>query len=382
VTDTLAPGLHRESLTREAWLRERGSFVGASEIASILGLPGAYSTIGGVWVSKINAKECAEAERQSAEAMEEASNIDPETAEKLNHQSIGLIVEPAILTMYELRNPSFTVRRNGLQIWRHPEYPFIGATLDAEAETEFKDKRTVEAKNVSIFKRQEWGAEGSDETPAIFAAQGVQQMLVREHLGYGTFCDYPVLFGGNDFKIFSVPYDAKLAQQIIDVLSWFWNLVETRTPPPIDYSGRGAAKLMRQIYSKIVGETLTLQQGTATHDRALDLIYTRDYADNEAKLWTARKDEAHAELLSIAGNNARVEIPVVVDGKTKIIAMNRKEQRGYDVPARFQEPMIKTTFEPFHLKKRREIFDALPERKMTRHLSDGAKLIEGETENE
>lgn len=361
-----------EMLTRAEWLRQRGSFVGASEIASILGLPGAYSNIGEVWISKIRA-------RDEAEAYDETT-ADPETAEKLDRQSIGLILEPSILTMYERRNPGFTVRRNGLQIWRHPEYPFIGATLDAEAETEFKDKRTVEAKNVTVFKRQEWGDEGSDQTPAIFAAQGVQQMLVREHLGYGTFCDYPVLFGGNDFKIFSVPYDAKLATQIIDVLSWFWDLVETGTPPPIDYSGAGAAKLMRQIYSKIVGETLTLDADSAANRRALELIYKRDYSHTEAELWTARKDEAHAELLSIARNNARVEIPVVVDGKTKIIAMNRKEQRGYDVPARWQEPIVKTTFEPFHLKKRRDIFDALPELQIKQQLGEGAALIEGEVE--
>jgi predicted phage-related endonuclease len=354
-------------LTRAEWLKQRSSFVGASEIASILGLPGAYATIGDVYVSKIIAQD---------ESDDEAAAIDdPETAEKFDYKSIGLLVEPAIIEWYRRTNPNLKVRSNGLQIWRHPQYPFIGATLDADAENEFGDKHTVEAKNVSVFKRNEWGDEGSDQTPPSFAAQGVQQMLVRAHEGYDTFTAYPVFFGGNDAKTFTVPYNAKLAGQIVEVLSYFWNLVVTRTPPEIDYSRSGAAKLMRQIYNKIVGETLTLDAGSAANHRALELIYKRDYSDGEIKAWTARKEEAHAELLQIAGDYGRVEIPIVVDGKTKTLAINRKPKAGYPV-SYVVEPSIATTFEPYLLKKRAEIFNALPEFK----ISDGAPQIEGETE--
>jgi predicted phage-related endonuclease len=356
------------AITRAEWLKQRGTFVGASEISSILGLPGAYATMAEVWLSKVCAQEQEETE-------EEAAAADPETADRLDDKSMGLILEPSILTMYERRNPTFKVRRNGLQIWRHPNYPFIGATLDAEAETEFGDLRTVEAKRQRY--RDAWGDEGTDEVPAIFAAQGVQQMLVREHLGYATFCDFPVLFSFFDFKVFSVAYDAKLAGQIIEVLSIFWNMVEKRTPPEVDFSKPGAAKLMRQVYNRIVGETLTLEAGSAHNQRALALIYTSDYADGEAKAWEARKEEAQAELLAIAGDFARVEIPVFVDGKEKTIAINRKEQKGYPVPARYQEPIIKTTFEPYHLKKRREIFDAL---EMIPALPASPTAIEGESE--
>lgn len=362
-------------LNRATWLRQRGSFVGASEVGSILGLPGAYSTLADVWVSKVRAQE-------QSETDEEAAIADPETSDKLDRQSIGLIVEPAILSMYEMHNPTFRLMRNGLEIKRHPKYPFIGATRDAYAANEFGDLRTVEAKNVNVFKRQEWGDEGSDQVPAIFAAQGVQQMLVCADEGFGTFCDFAVFFGGNDFKVFTIAYDAALAEQIIEVLCIFWNSVEKRIPPDVDYGRPGAAKLMRQIYSKIVGSTITLDPGTRVHRHALEMLYARDYAHTEAELWAARKEEAHAELLGIAGDNARVEIPIVINGKPQTMAINRKPKKGYVVKEYEVAPSVAMSFEPYRLKKRAEIFEALEfhEDPEWQQLGEGAAQIEGETE--
>lgn len=360
------------SLTRAEWLRERSSFIGASEIAGIMGLPGAYANIGEIWLSKVKAQE------QLGDIESDVLIVDPETAEKFDRKSIGLLMEPVILRLYEIMNPDFKVRRNGLQIWRHPEYPFIGATLDADAVTEFGDLRTVEAKNVSAFKRKEWGMEGTDEVPPIFVAQGVQQMLVREHLGYGTFCDFPAFFGGNDLKVFPVPYDPYLATQIVELCGWFWGLVTRREAPPMDFGAKNATKLQKRIYDKIIGETLTLPAESTEAKKALGLIALRDHAHTEAERWTGVKDAATAELLAIAGNYGRVEIPV--PGQKRPIAINRKPKAGYEVAAFSVEPSIALTYEPFHLKKRKEIFDAISSSKEDeqQQVEGGAAEITGE----
>jgi predicted phage-related endonuclease len=381
-----------DQLTRDQWLRERSTFVGASEVAAIMNLPGAYANIGELWLSKVKAQE------QLGGEEEDAAIVDPETAAKFDRKSIGLVLEPAILTLYELRNPELKVRRNGLQIWRHPEYPFIGATLDAEAVSEFGDKRTVEAKNVSAFVRKEWGDEGSDEVPAIFAAQGVQQMLVREHLGYDTFCDFAAFFGGNDLKIFPVAYDRELAAQIIELVGWFWGLVQRRKAPPMNYGWKDATKLQKRIYDKIVGEKLVITE-PAQQAHILDLIARRDRAHAEGLYWVGDerhpgvKGECTAELLAIAGNYGRVEIPIEIDGNVKTIAMNRRQKAGYEVAAFSVEPTITLTFEPFKIDKRQELLNEVIEAKQIEQFGppEGAiaaeegcpaKLAEAETNND
>lgn len=374
-------------LTRADWLRQRGSFVGASEIASILGLPGAYTTIGDVYVSKVSAQECAASEMESAEAEQDAAITDPETSDKLDRQSIGLIVEPAILNMYEMRNPGLTVHRNGLEIRRHPKYPFIGATRDAYAVSEFGDRRTVEAKNVNVFKRQEWGDEGSDQVPAIFAAQGVQQMLVCAGEGFGTFCDFAVFFGGNDFKVFTVAYDAALAAQIIEVLCIFWNSVEKRIPPDVDYGRPGAAKLMRQIYSKIVGEPKVITDpAEAIHAAAL--IAARDYASEQGKKWVGDKGDGgvkgrcSAELLALTGEAPRLDIHLPGAAKPlSVIRSPRAErwQEGHTVNAHHV-----LQFDPYRTDARKKWFMSLDPAasvaimRENHQLGEGAGRIEGE----
>lgn len=372
-----------QQLTRSEWLKQRGSFCGASEISSILGLPGAYSTLADVWVSKVRAQE-------EAATDEEAATADPETSDKLDRQSIGLIVEPAILSMYEMRNPTFCLMRNGLEIKRHPKYPFIGATRDAFAENEFGDRRTVEAKNVNVFKRQEWGDEGSDQVPAIFAAQGVQQMLVCADEGFGTFCDFAVFFGGNDFKVFTVAYDAVLAAQIIEVLCIFWNSVTGRTPPDVDYGRPGAAKLMRQIYSKIVGEPKVITDpAEAVHAAAL--IAARDYASEQGKKWIGDKGDGgikgrcSAELLALTGEAPRLDIHLT--GAAKPLSMIRSPraerwQEGFTVKA---HQVLQ--FDPHRADARRKWFTSLSpsdamaiSEESNKQLGEGAAQIEGEPE--
>lgn len=346
-----------EPLTRDQWLLQRGSFVGASEIAAVLGIS-PHMDIGNLWLSKVKAME-------RLESAEDAT-LDYDTE---NHFLLfGRLMEPVILGVYA-EQTGFEVHRPGLQIFRHPEYPFIAATLDAYAITEFGDKRTAEAKNVDAFsewRAKQWGEEGTDEVPPHYAVQGIQQMLVREHEGFGTVCDFPVLFGGNTFKIYSVQYDRELAAQIIELAGWFWGLVTRREAPPMDFSAKNATKLQKRIYDKIVGETLVITD-PAQQRRALSLIAARDHAHEQGKYWIGEKGEggvkgkATAELLALAGNYGRVEIPVDVGGKRKVFAINRKQQAGHVVPEYTVPPFIKTTFEPYQLKKREELFNAIIE---------------------
>lgn len=362
-----------EALTREQWLLQRGSFIGASEIAAIIGIS-PYMDIGNLWLSKVKAME-------RLEAPEDATfDYDTES----HFMLFGRLLEPVILGVYE-EQTGYTVHRPGLQIFRHPEYPFIAATLDAYAITDFGDKRTAEAKNVDSFAQwrgRQWGEEGTDEVPPHYAVQGIQQMLVREHEGFATVCDFPVLFGGNTFKVFSVQYDRELAAQIIELAGWFWGLVTRREAPPMNFAAKNATKLQRRLYDKIVGETKVLTDPQEAQ-RALGLIAARDHAHEQGKYWVGEKGEggvkgaATAELLNIAGDYGRVEIPLEVGGKIKTFAINRKPKAGYDVAAYTVDPSIALTFEPYQLKKREEIFNGIKAEQKQDEAGTGQRAVAG-----
>jgi len=336
-----------ESLTYEEWRRNRGTYIGGSDVAAIMSLS-PYRTIGEVWLEKVRAQEKLELGDET---------MDPEMQTRFTRW--GTRLEKVIIAEYA-EVTGFEVTAPGMQLVRHPEFPFIGGTKDAEATTPFGDRIIVEGKCTDAFyqaREKVWGEAGTDEVPQWYVPQGMQYLIVEQ---IETRVDFAVLIGGNDFRLYHVQYDRELAEQMIELQVWFWGLVTRREAPPMDFSAKNATKLQRRIYDKIVGETLVLSD-PAQQQHALSLIAGRDEAHKFAEAFTARKDAATAELLALAGNYGRVEIPVDVGGKTKTIAINRKPKAGYEVAAFSVEPSITLSFEPYHLKKREEIFNAIRE---------------------
>ena len=343
-----------EPLDYETWRRNRGTYIGGSDVAAIMGLS-PYRNIGEIWLEKVRAQEKLELGDES---------IDPETQTRFTRW--GTRLEKVIIAEYAEVNPTYKVIAPGMQLVRHPEFPFIGGTKDAEATTEFGDRIIVEGKSTDAFyqaREKVWGEAGTDEVPQWFVPQGMQYLIVER---LETRCDFAVLIGGNDFRLYHVQYDRELAEQMIELQVWFWGLVTRREAPPMDFSARNATKLQRRIYDKIVGETMVITE-PAQQRRALRLIAARDYASEQGKKWIGDKGDGGvkgkctAELLAMAGNASRMEIPVEIGGKMKTVALNRKMQTGFEVPARWQDPMVKTTFDPYKASGRKKIFDALRE---------------------
>lgn len=343
-----------EALTYDEWRRNRGTYIGGSDVAAIMGIS-PYKNIGEVWLEKVRARERLDAGDES--------DTDPEMESRFTRW--GRRWESVVLEEYADIAEVKELRRPGLRLFRHPDFPFIGGTIDGEATTNFGDLITVEAKTTDAFfqsREKVWGAQGTDEVPPWYVPQVVQYMLVRAHLGYDTRTDIPVLIGGNDFRIYQVSYDRDLAAQMIEVQVWFWDLVVKRKAPPMDFSDAGATKLQRRIYDKIIGETLVVTD-ESQRSRILSLVALRDYAHEQGKHWAGEdgqggiKGAATAELLSIIGDKARLEIPL--EGQKRPFAINRKPKAGYTVASFDVAPSVTMSFEPYHLQKRKELFNAL-----------------------
>lgn len=330
--------------TFEEWKRLRATFIGASEAAAVLGIS-PWKTAGDVWIQKVRAQEAIDAATPSD---------DPD--EVPNRFSFwGSRLEPVIIDAFAAES-GYTVERPGLTICRHPEYPFIAATLDARAVSPAGDKSIVEAKATDAFyqyRERVWGPTMTDQCPEWYLIQVTQQLEVVRHEGYDMGW-LAVLVGGNDFRRYPIQYDRELAEMMVERLIEFWRLVERREPPPFDYADKGALALQRRIWNRVEGTSIVVPANYSvapSMPTILELVIEHDDAKAEAEAATARQEAAKAQLVHIAGNNVVVEI----EGTG--IAITRKQKSGHHVEAYDVQPYIETSFTPRLTKKRKEILD-------------------------
>lgn len=149
---------------------------------------------------------------------------------------IGTLLEPVVLELYRRRTGRFA---DGGWTLTSDRWPFAAATPDAfssQPDAEQFD-RVIEAKTCLGFSASEWG-ERTDDVPPAYLIQTQWQMGLSREAGFPIeSADVPVLIGGFDFRIYSVPFDAALFESLLTVAEKFWREhILTKTPPPIDGS--------------------------------------------------------------------------------------------------------------------------------------------------
>lgn len=340
--------------TFEEWRKNRGTYIGGSDVAAILGLsPYPQATPGNVWAEKVRALERFAAGDE---------NLEPDMQTRFTHW--GKRLESVVLDEYELRI-GVKVPRNPFTLYRHPQHPFIGGTLDGDVfALPSGDKRIAEVKTTDTwvqYRSQMWGPDGSDEVPDWYYAQAMQYMIVRRAHGEAvTMCDFAVLIGGNDFRILHVRYDEEIAETMIAKQVEFWQLVERRSPPPFDYRAPGALDLQRKIWTRVNGPIRVVppdykipEVGTAT---ALDLLERQLHAAEQVKHWEAEEEAAKAELMHMTGEAAALRIG---DGDLGCV---RRPKPAYHVEGYDVAEGVEFSFQPRTTKKRKESIDALRKR--------------------
>lgn len=184
---------------REAFLAERMKGVGGSDVAAILGLS-KWSTPYDVWQSKLG-----------------LADPTPDN----DAMMWGRLLEPVIRQAYAERTGlAVAVPSDPLVM---PGYSFARANLDGIR----SDGRIVEIKTARYG--DEWGEEGSDEVPIAYALQVQHYMMVAG----ADVADVAVLIGGSDFRVYTVEADQSVHDMILDAEAGFWELVQTKTPPPV-----------------------------------------------------------------------------------------------------------------------------------------------------
>ena len=243
----------------EARKKLRGSHIGASEMAAVLGQD-PWKSAYDVWLEKTGQLED-----------EDKGSVAMQT---------GIILEPSVLKEAEiylgplLRNQRRIV--TGLP---------IAATLDAMRRD---GGEPVEAKTAGIHGplQEWWGEAGTDHIPDRYIIQvHVQMMAVEAKHAY-----VPALIGdGNGFRIFEVDFKEDLALYIAQAAEFFWGCVESGEAPEDSVASLEVVKKM----IRKPGKTTIIKP---------DLFVEWEAAKETVKIAKKIKDEATAKILAELGD--------------------------------------------------------------------------------
>lgn len=283
-------------MNREQWLMERKSGVGGSDVAAILGLS-PFKTSFEVWLEKTN------------------TELPPSPIDELERVHFGRLMEDIIAREYARREGVKVRRRN--ELVRHARYPWMIANPDRLID----GKRCgLECKNVDgmAFRKGDWGEPGTDQAPDEYVLQCQHYMIVF---------DFPVwhlaaCVGGNRLVTFVIERDAELADMIVEAEHEFWQCVEARRKPEIDYEHPTTRAVLTRLYSGTNGETIQLGEDIAHWH------HVKEQADHLAKQYGDVSQAARNHILEAIG---AASIGLLPDGS----AYRRKviDRKAYTVEA-------------------------------------------------
>lgn len=261
---------------RETWLELRRSGVGGSDIGAIAGF-NRYTTPYRVWLEKTG---------QAPEVR------DPELDRKAY---IGSRAEAFIASLFA-EETGLGVHRIGML--RRRDLPWMLVNLDRQVTGCPDGPCILEIKNRSQYRASEWDAGVPDDTEC------------QAHWGIGV-TDYShghaaVLIGGNEFRHYRIERDEDILNGLIAIGSKFWDMVTTRTAPPIGPT-QADAELLAALFADAVPDLeVAVDAGEAQRWMA-----QRAAAKDAIDLAEAQATEAENRLKLMLGNGT----VALVDGK-------------------------------------------------------------------
>lgn len=251
------------ALTREQH-EQRKHFVGASEVACLLGLS-PHGNVHTVWCEKLGI-----AVREPTTAMD-----------------AGNYLEPALARWY-LDETGYDAAHFGSVV--HPKHPFMGCTPDLCIAGE---RRIAQIKNVGTWMLHHW----EEDVPDYVQIQVQAEMEVCDV----DVCDVVALLGGTDFRILPIERDREIGAHLVDVCRDFMrNYVLTRELPPVDESPHAAAMLR----ARFARPTKTSIPATPETDRLARAWLAADDALGDAE---KARDLLTNQLKAIVGDAEMVE---------------------------------------------------------------------------
>lgn len=217
--------------TKDEWLNERRSGIGGSDAPAILGLS-PFRSAHDVWLDKRGEAPA----RPPTEAMWWGTEMESLIARRFEERTGLLVVNPQ-------------------RIFRHPDYAFLIGTPDRFIADASGPLTGLEIKTANAF-ADGWGDEGSDEIPAHYLVQVHHYLTVTgAEMWYVA-----ALIGGSDFRLYRVPRDTALSDEMTARLVDWWqrHIVEGEEPA---ITGRASdTEWLRARFPRDSGRTLVADQ--------------------------------------------------------------------------------------------------------------------------
>jgi putative phage-type endonuclease len=251
-----------KDMPKAEWLRLRRNGIGGSDAAAIMGL-NPWRTAMDVWLEKTG--EFTEDESQDNEKM-----------------YWGTVLEAVVAEEFTRRTGLKTRRRDA--ILQSRKYPFMIANVDRLV---VGQSAGLECKTAGLYNADDWRI----GIPEYYFPQVQHYMAVTGYKAWYV----AVLIGGQEFKYYKITRDDSFIRQLIQAETEFWNLVETRIPPPIDGT-KASTELIQRLYPEAEkGKEVELPF------EAFELIQQYEQACEEEKRIQLIKDEAANRLKDMLG---------------------------------------------------------------------------------
>jgi len=278
------------SLTRDQWLQERRSGIGASECAAILGLS-PWKTPLQVYFEKTG-----EIPQQEPTArMKWGLKLERLIAEDYQEQTGAALLDkpPAIL--------------------RLDSAPWCLASLDY-----WTADRVVEIKTVGQYSEGEFGEPGTDEIPKHYALQVQQQMACAGR----DKADLVALFlGSYETHVYTIVRRDDLIAELVEAEREFMDRVCRRDPPLPDFKHPSTADILAMIEPE-PDETVVFDESAASFVAAYELLGGK--MGEEKKL----REEMKSRIIHAMGKAEQGYLP---DGR--IVRRKKSHRKGYSVEA-------------------------------------------------
>lgn len=250
-----------DAKARADWLERRRQYLGASDVAAVLGLS-PYRGPLAVWIEKTS----------------------PVVSETKPWMRWGHLVEDAVCTGYSEITGRTVTNPGPYELQVHPDIPWLAATLDRT--TTGSEQRpapadglgVMDAKAVGFQKAGDW----EDQPPLHLQVQIAAQMACTSRK-WGTLA---ALVGGMSIEVKDLAWDQAFWDAALPQLERFWDMVQKRIQPEAD-ALTGTTEAIKARWAKPNG--LTILGDGPTQDLADELDRARDAA-------TTAKDRV--ELLS------------------------------------------------------------------------------------
>ena len=222
--------------TKDEWIKQRMSYIGASEVASAIGV---HPTRGRLHLYN--------------------SKVQGYTMEDNIALKHGRLMEEPISQMYADLSGRKVENHGATLFQRHPDIPFLGATLDRvtygsdEYPSPADGPGAAEIKNIDIPGHTEdtWTVDNEDVFPFV-----IQNQVQAWCTGY-KWCSLIGKFPYYGCTWFDHLRDDEFLRSILPRLEEFWNMVQSRTPPPPD-DLPGTLQVIKRVWPKDKGTTVVL----------------------------------------------------------------------------------------------------------------------------